>query len=279
VTPAVDILIPTCDRPAALAVTLASLVGQDFTDFRVTVSDQTPNLDVATVGEIVAVARVLGQTGRRTDVVKHLPSRGMAEQRDFLLSHAGAPYTLFLDDDLVLEPHVLGRLVEVMERERCGFVGCAPIGLSYVGDERPHEERLELWDGRVRPEAVRPGSDAWGRHTLHNAANVLHVQRRLRLEPDEAVTYRVAWVGGCVLYDTAKLRAAGGFAFWRELPRRGVAGEDVLAQLRVMERYGGCGILPSGVYHQELPTTVPDREHDAWRMEHILERPAGLSGT
>ena len=38
----------------------------------------------------------------------------------------------------------------------------------------------------------------------------------LRLEPDEDRLYRVAWVGGCVLYDTAKLREAGGFEFWCE---------------------------------------------------------------
>ncbi|WP_432812908.1 hypothetical protein [Pantanalinema sp. GBBB05] len=30
-----------------------------------------------------------------------------------------------------------------------------------------------------------------------------------------------------------------------------------------MARYGGCGIMPSGVYHQELPTTVYDRSQDA----------------
>jgi hypothetical protein len=74
--------------------------------------------------------------------------------------------------------------------------------------------------------------------------------------------YRVAWVGGCTLYDTAKLRAAGGFDFWAQLPDEH-AGEDVLAQLRVMERFGGCGLIPTRVYHQELPTTVANREVDA----------------
>lgn len=27
-----------------------------------------------------------------------------------------------------------------------------------------------------------------------------------------------------------------------------------------MAKYGGCGILPSGVYHQELETTLPNRK-------------------
>jgi hypothetical protein len=65
-----------------------------------------------------------------------------------------------------------------------------------------------------------------------------------------------------VLYDVAKLREAGGFGFWDRLPDNH-AGEDVLAQLQVLERFGGAGLFPSGAYHLELPTTIPDRRHDA----------------
>ena len=276
-SPLLDVLIPTCDRPAALAVTLAGLVGQDFPHFRVIVSDQTADADVSGAGEVEAVSRVLVGLGRPTTIVKHLPRRGMAEHRDFLVSLARTRFALFLDDDLVLEPDVVRRLLATMLAERCGFVGAAPIGLSHSGDVRPDEERLEWWDGPVRPEAVRPGTEAWERHTLHNAANVLHVQRRLGLSSERTRTYRVAWVGGCVLYDVRKLLDCGGFGFWRELPENGVAGEDVVAQLRLMERYGGCGILPSGVYHQELPTTVHDRRHDAWRVRPELLEPVRVS--
>jgi hypothetical protein len=89
-----------------------------------------------------------------------------------------------------------------------------------------------------------------------------HVQKRLGLTPDAARTYRVAWVGGCVLYDRKKLISSDGFSFWKRLPTNH-AGEEVVVQLRLMSLYGGCGIIPSGVYHQELPTTVPDRTYDA----------------
>ena len=64
------------------------------------------------------------------------------------------------------------------------------------------------------------------------------------------------------MFNSCKLRDAGGFDFWRELPPEH-CGEDVLAQLRVMERFGGCGIIPSGAYHMELPTTIDQREVDA----------------
>ncbi len=267
---AVDVLVPTYRRPAALAVTLTSLGAQSCRDFRIVISDQTEDGDPTATGEVCAVLRWLRVRGRAVEVRKHLPRRGLAEHRQFLLEQSTAPYALFLDDDLVLEPDTVARMLTTIRRERCGFVGCAPVGLSFLPDVRPHEQAIEFWDGPVRPEAVAPGTREWERHRLHNAANLHHVAQRLGLTPERQRTYRVAWVGGCVMYDTACLRAVGGFSFWRELPPAH-AGEDVLAQLRVMARFGGCGLIPSGVYHQELPTTVPDRRVDA---PLLLQEPA-----
>ncbi len=258
----VDVLIPTCGRPVALAVTLTSLCAQKLRNFRVIISDQTEGGTPLERGEVQAVIRVLQAHGHPVETHKHLPRQGMAEQRQFLLDQVKAPYALFLDDDLILEPDVIYRMVTALREEGCGFVGCAVIGLSYLDDVRPHEQRIEFWDGPVQPETVRPDTPEWERYQLHNAANIYHVQERLGLTPAQQRKYKVAWVGGCVLYNTAKLRRVDGFNFWRDLPPEH-SGEDVLAQLRVMERYGGCGLIPSGVYHQELPTTVVDRRVDA----------------
>ncbi len=261
-SPAVDVLIPTYQRPAALAVTLASLAAQEMADFRVVISDQSKPPDATCTDEVTAMLRVLRLHGHAVDVHSHLPRRGMAEQRQFLLDQAKAPYALFLDDDCFLEPYVLGLMLRTICDEGCGFVGSAVIGLSYLDDVRPDEQNLELWSGAVEPEVVEPGLPAWERWPLHNAANLYHVQQRLGATPEHPLRYKVAWVGGCVLYDTQKLRDVGGYGFWEELGRQH-SGEDVLAQLRVMARYGGCGVMPSGVYHQELPTTIPDRSEDA----------------
>lgn len=264
----VDILIPTYRRPAALAVTLTSLCPQTFCDFRVVISDQSEDIDLTQVGEIQAVRRVLNAHANPVELYKHLPRRGMAEQRQFLLAEVEAPYALFLDDDLILEPYVLERMLAAIREEKCGFVGSAVIGLSFIEDVRPQEQAIEFWDGPVMPEIVKPGSRAWERWRLHNAANLYHVQQRLGLTPEKQKKYHVAWVGASVLYDTAKLRSMGGFSFWRDLPPEH-SGEDVLVQLRLMARYGGCGIIPSGVYHQELATTVVDRSHDAPRVLNL----------
>ena len=260
----VDVLIPTYRRPAALAATLATLIGQTFTDFRVIVSDQTEDEDSLSLGEVVAALRVLRARGHDPKTHRHLPRRGMAEHRQFLLTQATAPYCLFLDDDVLLEPDLLERLVGVIEDQRCGFVGSALIGLSFIDDVRPEEQRIEFWDGRVQPEIVAPATPQWERYKLHNAGNLWHVQKQLGLEPQSQRIYRVAWVGGCVLYDVGRLWDVGGFSFHRDLPLEH-GGEEVVAQLRLMERFGGCGIIPSGAYHQELPTTIPKRDIDAPR--------------
>jgi GT2 family glycosyltransferase len=261
---AVDVLIPTCDRPAALAVTLTALLAQAV-PLRIVVSDQGERPAREASPELAAVLRVLAARGLALQWLRHLPRRGLAEQRQFLLDQARAEYALFLDDDVIVEPDLVARLLGAIRAARCGFVGSAVHGLSHLADERPPEQAIEFWDGPVEPERIRPDGPQWARHRLHSAANLFHVQRRLGLDGAHARLYRVAWVGGCVLFDTAKLRDCGGFGFWRELPAEH-CGEDVLAQLRVMARHGGCGLIPSGAYHQELATTVPRRDCDAPRV-------------
>jgi glycosyltransferase involved in cell wall biosynthesis len=258
----VDVLVPTCNRASALAVTLASLAAQTWSTLRIVISDQSDGDGVDGAAELLALLRYLRARGHVVETHRHLPRRGMAEQRAFLLAQARAPWCLFVDDDVILEPDLVERLQRAIAREHCGFVGSALHGLSYLGQHRPEQEHIEFWDGPVEPETVVPMGPAWARHHLHSAANLFHVQSRLALEPGATRLYRVAWIGGCVLFDTAKLRAAGGFDFWRELPAAH-CGEDVLAQLRVMQRDGGCGIIPSGAYHMELPTTITTRQVDA----------------
>jgi glycosyltransferase involved in cell wall biosynthesis len=259
--PQVDVLIPTYRRAAALSITLAGLASQDHPAFRVVVSDQSPDDEPAeVVPEVLAMCRILRAHGHPVTLRRHLPRRGLAEHRQSLLDLATAPYVLFVDDDVYLEPTLVGRLVRAIRLSGCGFVGSAVIGLSHIEEDRPDERAVEFWDGPVLPEVVSPGSASWSRHRLHNAANLEH----LRTERSDEVgrLYKVAWIGGCVLFDRARLVDVGGFDFWQELPEEH-AGEDVVAELRVMARFGGAGLFPSGAYHLEVPTTVRDRSVDA----------------
>lgn len=265
----VAVLISTYRRKTGLAVVLTSLLGQTFTDFDVIVSDQTDD-DVAYLDsiEIQTLARALRWHGHEVMLLRHLPRCGMAEQRQFLLEATGqgaawsAPYVHYLDDDVLLDPRVMERMVKTLQAEGCGFVGCAATGLSYLDDVRPHQQHIEMWGEPVHAEPFGEDSVPWERHLINNAANPLHLEQQL-VRGDQIVRYKVAWVGGAnVLYDRAKLLSVGGFSWWQRLPPDH-AGEEVVVQFLLIRKYGGCGILPSGTYHLGLPTLIEDRRHNA----------------
>ncbi|WP_458107357.1 glycosyltransferase family 2 protein [Arthrobacter sp. R3-55] len=263
-TAIVDVLIPTCDRPAEAAVTLAGLAAQSEPTFRVVMSDQSNGTPDWEHPAVAAMIRLLEAQGRQVELFRHLPRQGLAEHRQFLLDQSNARQCLFLDDDIWLEPGALERLSHALDMLGCGFVGMAPQGLSYLGDRRPEETAtFERWHGPVTPERIRPGTPAFDRWPLHNAANLSHLSAEVPLPPEGWVPYRVAWLGGCILYNRQALIDSGGFAFWPTRPSNH-AGEDVVAQWQVMERFGGAGILPSGAVHLESPTTVIDRHVEAY---------------
>lgn len=256
------ILIPTYERPDALVATLTSLYYQDEKIFNIIVSDQSTKNDISLLPSILTIQRMFKIKGIELQLLKHLPRKGLAEQRHFLLSQCTTRYCLFLDDDVILEPFVLKNLLRIIDQYECGFAGNAVIGLSYLQDIRYNEQVLEFWKDKISPEVIQPDSKEWQRYKLHNAANILHVQNRLGISEKNPMAYKVAWIGGCVLYDTEKLKDAGGYSFWERLPINH-CGEDVMAQIQIMKKYGGCGVLPSGAYHLELETTVPDRSVNA----------------
>lgn len=277
----IDVLIPTYRRKTGLAVTLTSLAAQTYQDFDVIVSDQTdePDSYLGSI-EIQTVVRRMEWAGRRVRLLRHLPRRGLAEQRQFLLeqslSQGDARYVLYLDDDVLLDPPVIERMLGVLRTEDIGFVGCAATGLEYLRDVRPHQQHIEVWDGPVTPEWFPPSGIPWDRHMVNNAANPLHLEQRLARN-GKVVRYKVAWVGGaCVLFDRAKLLSVGGFSWWPRLPREH-AGEEVVVQFLLLNKYGGCGILPSGVYHLGLPTSVADRTHNATELFGELQREYGVT--
>ena len=261
-SPAVEVLIPTAGRKTGLAVVLTSLFGQTYRGFDLVVSDQGDDEGMLDSPEIQTLVRAFQYRGRRVRTFRHLPRRGLAEHRHFLLSQSEADYVHFIDDDVLLEPEVMARMLKVIQEEKIGFVGCAATGLSYLNDVRPWQHDIELWEGPVQPEPFDWEHIPWARHKVNNAANALHLAEML-VKGDEPVRYKVAWVGGAnVLYDRRKLLDVGGFSWWDQLPPEH-AGEEVLAQFLLLRKYGGCGILPSGTYHLELSTLVPNREANA----------------
>lgn len=248
----VDVLLPTCNRLASLVMTLGGLAAQTITDVRVIVADQSDHV-VADDPVVQTLGRVIEEQGGTIEWHHRLPSHGIAEQRDFLLRQATADAVLYLDDDVLMEPWVIEQLLTILRDEECAFVGAFPAGLSHRHDIRPEQQQIEYWRGPVRPEVVAPESAEWERWQLHRAANLYHVAKSL--PHGEVRRYKVAWIASCILYDRRKIEAVGGFSFWSRLPRYH-SGEEVLVQNLLMRRWGGCGMVPSGTYYSQVPTTV-----------------------
>src|SRR5437879_13277982 len=97
-------------------------------------------------------------------------------------------------------------MLSVIQIDKCGFVGCAATGLSYLDDIRPHQQQIEIWTGPVVPEPFEPNTIPWERHKVNNAANPLHLEQQL-VTNGNIVRYKVAWVGGAnVLYRSEERR-------------------------------------------------------------------------
>lgn len=277
--PALDVLLPTCNRLESLILVLSGLAGQTYRDFSLILSDQSDQ-PVSEDPVVKAVLRILESHGNQVQIHYRTPSKGIAEQRDFLLRQSASPYVLYLDDDVWMEPWVVETMMRVIQKQGCGFVGAFPSGLSHIDDVRPSQQRIDYWNGHVEPEVVEPDSDEWERWQLHRAANLYHVGQRLK--PGELRLYKVAWIASCILYDRQKLIDIGGFAFWSRLPRYH-SGEEVLVQNLLMRRYGGCSIVPSGTVYSEIPSTVLNDKgtvdgHALALLPEMVERYAPGSG-
>jgi GT2 family glycosyltransferase len=247
-----DILLPTCDRLASLVMTLSGVAAQTARDVRVIVADQSAH-PVADDPVVQTLGRVIEERGGAVEWNRLPPLHGIAEQRDYLLRQATADTVLYLDDDVLMERWVLERLLTILDNEECAFVGAFPAGLSHRHDRRPEQQKIDYWEGPVLPEVVEPESAEWERWQLHRAANLYHVGETMT--PGTWRRYKVAWVASCILYDRRKLEAVGGFSFWPRLARYH-SGEEVLVQNLLMRRWGGCGMVPSGTYYSQVPTTV-----------------------
>ena len=206
-----DVLIPTRNRPAELAVTLAGLAAQvEVPDFGVVVSDQSDGDPAYAHPAAATMVRALRQRGHPVLLTRRLPRRGLAEHRAYLLGRSAARYVLCLDDDVWLEPGTLRRLVTAIGELGCGFVGNAVHGLSYVDDVRPETHgHYEEWDGPAVPGAGPPRHPAVARCGHPSGREPAAHQQKLALPPGAWRAYKVSWIGGCVLYDRAQAGRLG----------------------------------------------------------------------
>ena len=115
----VDVLIPTYRRKTGLAMLLATLLGQTFTDFNVVVSDQTPEDESYLESvEIQQAKRALEWHGHEVRLLRHAPPRGLAEQRQFLLEQSEARFVQYLEGARADVEQIYARIARASQHHR-----------------------------------------------------------------------------------------------------------------------------------------------------------------
>jgi GT2 family glycosyltransferase len=135
----IDVVIPTRDRPERLAATLDALARQDHREFGVIVVDDGSRDPVSVSNPAVRVLR--------NDV-----SMGPGPSRNRGVEHSSADFVVFLDDDCVPDPLLVGRHLRALSASDDRVVSLGPI-LTLPG------RRLSPWThwdaDRVEREYVR----------------------------------------------------------------------------------------------------------------------------
>jgi glycosyltransferase involved in cell wall biosynthesis len=145
--PIVDVGIPTRNRPEYLRDAVASVLGQTFGAFRLTVSENgTGSAEVAAaLGEYLADER-LHHVVQGRDL-------GPAGNYSSLVRSGTAPYVALLHDDDRWEPEFLERRVAFLEEHpRCGLVfsGCMIIDGSGAV--------VDVWEPEIEPGVYPPAA-------------------------------------------------------------------------------------------------------------------------
>ena len=268
-TAQIDVLVPTKDRPTELATTLAGLAAQSGVRFRVVVSDQSEGPASYTTPAAQTLVRALRRRGTDVELCRHLPRRGMADtglpplpgggargalpRRRRVARSRGAP------SPARCAPHVG---VRVRRRRHAGAL--PPRRPTARGMRGPSRSGPAGWEPETIEEGrPRLGLGGRGQRRQRGAPGGVCSDSTSAPSPRPGTLYAVTrshGAAGCVLFDRSALLDAGGFDFWQAVPAD-AHGEDVLAQLRVMARHGGAGILPSGAYHQQAPINHPEPLH------------------
>lgn len=128
----IDVVIPTRDRPGQLFVTLEALTRQSFSDFGVVVVDDGSECDV----EALTPPALRDALGIR--FVRNPKSLGAGPARNRGVAHSQTKFLVFIDDDCIAGPHLIGRHYEALSSADEPVVSLGPI-LSVAG------LRLPVW--------------------------------------------------------------------------------------------------------------------------------------
>lgn len=241
-------VIPTRNRPASLARTLASLLEQAPQPAAVVVVDASEDNASRRICEAAEGSWRTRLAYRRAE------TRGAAAQRNQGVAASAEPFLLFMDDDVELEPYCLVRLWRALELDS-GLGGASAMiaNQTYAEPGWVSRQLYRLLDGNGR-------SNYAGR-CLGPGVNLLPENRD---ELPEVVS--VDWLNlGCTLYRREALPTppfAGHFSGYSLL-------EDLALSLAVGRRWRLANVRTARIFHDSQPGDHKSNHRLLARMELV----------
>jgi glycosyltransferase involved in cell wall biosynthesis len=191
--PSINIIVPAFNGSRFLGMTLESVLSQTLGDFELILVDDGSTDSTRQMAQAYAArdarVRVISQENRGVAAARN---RGLAE------SDSRAPYVLFLDQDDLLEPDALARLVDAAEADPASVGAHGRIAVIGAGSERPEEADEFERIARERPIVTTDG-----------LIGALPPDAPTTLE--SAAVYNPLRTPGVALLKRSALETAGGF--------------------------------------------------------------------
>ena len=193
-----DIGIPTKNRASYVALLIQSLRAQTFQEWDlILVDDSDSGNELSQHHFLVELLKLIAHEGHRFLVIRGL-QKGAPYGHNIALSVAKHPYLVRIDDDILLQPDFLEKLVEVVQKSK------EPIGA--VGGVYPDLSRwLEGKSGKPYLDNPEEGFFFFPIGSL----NLLGLHQRTCYTKGEPV--RVEHLYSTFLYNVTAVREVGGF--------------------------------------------------------------------
>lgn len=146
--------IPVKDRPVELALLLQSLLNQTFQRFRVLLVNECQETDFLSENSTVqGLIKLLERSGSPVTIVQG-DQKGPQYCGQRILEHAATELIFRLDDDVVLQPDCVEKLLAVIAE---GYDAVGPI---YLDPQRPTEDQV-IPEGTSLEDRMKVGRVYW----------------------------------------------------------------------------------------------------------------------
>jgi len=177
----VEICVPTKDRYSHLALLLWSLTEQTFSDWDLTIIDDSDNRsDLREIPFILPILRRLDKENHKWRVMFG-PQKGPHHSHQLSLLESRHPLIFRVDDDEILDREALENLVTTfyfLKQKNIGAVGpividpMMPDGYEFLPIGY---ESFKMYQGKVDEYGVNFGDHQWRRHPDYKLQNVQHL--------------------------------------------------------------------------------------------------------